>query len=100
MGTSDGCSISDAGLGDVQPIPLGLDQALQFAHGEGAQFHEVVLHSRQGRCEHRRLGGVVESDDRQILRDTQAEFVGHAQRAKRHLVVAGEDGIQMGIGFE
>ena len=77
---------------DVQRLePLVVEQAQQQAHGHAAHLGERLAHRRQRRVDDRGLLGVVEADDRDVVRNPQAALARDAHRADRGVVVEGED---------
>src|SRR5689334_800191 len=72
----------------------------QQAERAPADFDEVLAHRGQRRREVRRLGYVVEARDAHVPRHRDAGFGEGAQQAERHLVVAGEDGVQVAFPGE
>src|ERR1700691_6124020 len=68
-----------------------LELAQQQADGGPAELGERLADRRQGRDGDRGLGGVVEPDDRQVVRNPQATGGRRLHRADRHAVVERED---------
>ena len=80
----------------IAPSPCVGDGSDDDVHREGPGVTERLMDRGQGWPEVRALGDVVHPDDRELVWDAQAEPVSGVHRAERHLVVAGEDRVDVG----